>query len=208
MKNTAAHSDFLIASLRKSGPFPDGGFVSSLAHRPVEPTLGIREEFFALRAAGLLSRGFSATADFADDENFILLKRAEELLDASGAAGHRCSYLTQRLLHTVSVADAAAGIHRNAAVLAAGLADVCIVPAPGDRISPYFPCIFRDREQRDAVRSRLASRKCHFPVHWPAAGLPSPSPLADRCLSIPCDARYGESDMHTVLETIRSCLTQ
>ena len=46
MELISEQSDYIVASLRKSGPFPDGGFLSS-RHYPVpSPSSGIREEFF------------------------------------------------------------------------------------------------------------------------------------------------------------------
>lgn len=201
----ACHSDFLIASLRKSGPFPDGGFISSLTRRPVEPGRGLREEFFASRAAGLLSRGFSAACGFVDDENFYLLKGAEESLDGSEPGDFGCSQLSRQLTRSIPVASTAAAIRRNIEVLDA-LHTRCIVPLDDTLITPYVPCLFDSRETRDKVRSALAARHCFFPVHWPAAGLPVESPLSTLSLNIPCDARYDEHAMRFVVEIIESCL--
>ena len=204
----ARRSDYLIASLRKSGPFPDGGFVSSMTRDIPKSTRGLRENFFALRAAGLLSRGFSAAQDFSDDENFHLLKRAEELLDASDPAEFACSQLSRRLAYAVSVPLEAAAIRRNIEVLGVELREHCLAPADHTVISPYFPCIFESVDIRDRVRSELAKHRCFFPVHWPTAGVPDPSSLSDLSLSIPCDARYGEQAMRFIAETMVSCLTK
>lgn len=202
----ARHSDFLIASLRKSGPFPDGGFVSSLHRRPPLPTRGLREGFLSMRAAGLWSRGFSAAQDFSNDENFHLLKHAEASLDASEPGDFACSYLTRRLAHTVPIEASAAAIRRNIDVLATGLRRRVAVPQAASLISPYFPCVFDSGELRDRVRSALAAHRFFLPVHWPSAGLPVPSPLAARSMSIPCDARYDEHAMQSILKVFESCL--
>ena len=204
----ARRSDYLIASLRKSGPFPDGGFVSSMTREIPKSTRGLRENFLALRAAGLLSRGFSAVQDFSDDENFYLLKRAEELLDASEPADFACSQLSRRLTYAISVPLEAAAIQRNIAILGDELREHCLAPANLTVISPYFPCIFESVEIRDRVRSELARHRCFFPVHWPTAGVPDPSSLSDLSLSIPSDSRYGEQTMRFIVETIVSCLTK
>lgn len=205
LRETARQSDYLIASLRKSGPFPDGGFVSSLAHASVVPGRGPRTDLFALRTAGLMSRGFSAAHDFNDDENLLLLKQAEEALDGSEPGDFGCSYLSRQLVRTISVTDSSWSIRRNVAVLREGLRDRCLVP-DRDLVSPYFPCIFSSRVERDRVRAALAARRFFFPVHWPATGLPRRSPLAERSLSVPCDARYGEPQMRAAVGVIQSCL--
>lgn len=202
----AQESDYLIASLRKSGAFPDGGFVSSCLEPLVQATLPIRERFFSLRAAGLLSRGFSAQKNFCDDENFHLLRTAESVIDQSNPGAHQCSYLTRRLLFTVDVDAAALKMNDNMQILAANLKSSCTTPCQPGFTSPYFCCFFRNRKERDFVRTQLAARKYLCPVHWDTSSLPTPSPLSKRCLSIPCDARYNSIDMNDVASIIESCI--
>ena len=206
LEQIAIESDYLIASLRKSGAFPDGGFVSSRTEPLIQATLPIREDFFSLRAAGLLSRGFSANDDFCDDENFNLLKKAEDVIDRSSPNAHQCSYLSRRLLFTVNVTTAALKIYGNMQALATKLNDLCTTPCQPGFASPYFCCIFRNREERDFVRAQLEAHQYFCPVHWDTAQLPMPSPLSERILSIPCDARYGENDMQAIADVIKSCL--
>ncbi len=111
-------SVYLVASLRKSAPFPDSGFLSSRHHPVPSPPSGIREEFFALRAAGLLPRGFSARSDFNDDENLHLLRKAEGLIDQSPAGDYQSSYYTSELLRTIGVDENAKQSTRNLTTLA------------------------------------------------------------------------------------------
>jgi len=202
----AHKSDFLIASLRKSGPFPDGGFISSLKHRTPQPKHGLRETFLVTRAAGLLSRGLSAERNFSDEENLYFLKRAEALLDETMPASFSCSYLSRRLSKTVAVDATASVIRKNIDVLAAGLQPFSQAQNIPTVISPYFPCIFDSVESRDNVRSCLASNRFFFPTHWPSAGLSVVSPLTTRSLSIPCDGRYDETVMRSVVSIIETCL--
>lgn len=200
----AQNSDYMTASLRKSGPFPDGGFLSSRSRSVPEPTLPLREEFFSLRTAGLLSRGAAANQQFANDENFFLLRKAEGLIDQSLPGNYQCSYLSRQLLLTVSLQHAASAIKVNMAALATMLEGVCQTPNAGSDPSPYFPCVFRDPEQRDRVRSALSAHKYFCPVHWPTAAHPVSSALSDVCLSIPCDARYTEADMSALVAVIKN----
>jgi hypothetical protein len=199
-------SDHTVASLRKSAPFPDGGFAASRDHGAVRPSEPVREEFVALRAAGLLSRGFSARGGFSDDENFVLLKKAEALIDEVPVGAHACSYLTRELLHTIDVAREATHARSNIALLQSLLRGVCTTINTRRNPSPYFLCLFRSREERDRVRSALASSRCYCPVHWDTRHLPQPSPLSDLCLSIPCDARYGDAQMRRIAGVIVSCV--
>jgi hypothetical protein len=198
-------SDYLVASLRKSGPFPDGGFISSRFHPIVRATRPIREDFHALRTAGLFSRGFSAENDFTDDENFRLLRKAEDLIDQSPLGGHHCSYLARELLRTINVETAATTISRNIAVLASSLNGACETINTLVSPSPYFVCLFKNREKRDLVRKQLASHRVFCPVHWDTSQMPESSPLSELSLSVPCDTRYNEVDMQSVAEIIISC---
>lgn len=198
-------SDYLLASLRKSGPFPDGAFISSRFHPIARATRPIREEFHALRTAGLFSRGFSASRDFTDDQNFRLLKKAEDFIDQSILGDYQCSYLSTELLRTINVEEAAATISQNIIMLASLLNGVCKTINVPESPSPYFVCLFKNREERDFLHKQLASYKVFCPVHWDTNQMPEPSPLSELSLSIPCDARYNEVDMRLVAEIIVAC---
>lgn len=206
MRLISAKSDYLVASLRKSGPFPDGGFLSSRYYSVPPPSSGIREEFFSLRAAGLLSRGFSAKSDFSDDENFYLLRKAEDLIDQSPSGDYQCSYYTRELLLTISVDKNANRIIRNINTLATFLQGSCCTVNTPLAPSPYYICLFKNQEERDVVRAQLASKRYFCPIHWNTDKMPTPSPLSGRILSIPCDARYNIANMKSVAKVINSCI--
>lgn len=201
-------SDYLVASLRKSGPFPDGGFVGSNRRAVPQPDSDMREAFFSLRAAGLLSRGVAATGGFMDDENFHLFRKAEHLIDDSPPGGHACSTYSQALLQTISIDDCARGIAANITVLSHLLKDVCTTVGSPLNPSPYFLCRFKDVDERDAVREHLARKRCFCPIHWDTSAMPHPSALSSVVLSIPCDSRYIETDMESVANVITLCLAQ
>jgi hypothetical protein len=205
MKLIGAQSDYLVASLRKSGPFPDGGFLSSSQHHVPSPTRGFRADFFTLRAAGLLSRGFSAVSGFSDDENFCLLRKAEDLIDHSPAGDYQCSYYSRELLRTINVDENAKQIVRNITTLNALLQGSCRTVNTPLNPSPYYHCMFEKKEKRDAVRAQLASNQYFFPIHWNTSQMPTPSLLSNLILSIPCDARYSEAEMESVADVINSC---
>lgn len=180
--------------------------MSSSTESLVQASLPIRERFFALRAAGLLSRGFAAHNNFCNDENFLLLKTAENVIDQSVPGAHQCSYLTRNLLFTVNVEEAAFKIKKNMQTLANNLKGLCTTPCQPGSASPYFCCFFRNRKERDFVHTQLAARQYFCPIHWDTAQLPTPSPLSERCLSIPCDVRYNSDDMQAVASAIKSCI--
>lgn len=204
----AAASGYVFGSLRKSGPFPDGGFVASRQKPAVEATGAVRDDFVAWRAAGLLSRGFSARQDFPDDENLRWTRQAEALLDASPPGDHRASFLSRELLRTVAMDEAIVATRRNMELLSGLLRDTCNCFSTPDAASPYFFCTFASKEQRDTVRAELARHRFYFPVHWDTSWQGEGHPFSDTGLSIPCDGRYGERQMQAAAGVILSCLAQ
>lgn len=206
MNFLSARSDYLVASLRKSGPFPDGAFISSRHHSVPHPRAGLRVEFLSLRSAGLLSRGFSAKEEFSNDENYLLLRKAETLLDQSQPGDFECTYLSRQLLRTIAVAESAQKISRNISALSSRLMGICRTVSISTAPSPYYICIFLKKQKRDFVRVTLARHRYFLPIHWDTSQMPEPSLLSDLILSIPCDARYNETDMQAVAEIIESCL--
>lgn len=199
-------SDFSMASLRKSGPFPDGAFIGSNKHSVPVPDEPARQDFWSLRAAAMLSRGYSARQDFADDENFILLRQAEEILDNSPAGRHGMSFISTGMMTATDISNQRATVAENTAVLAARLEQVCELPACGHGVSQYFVCKFSDRKSRDAVRITLGAKHIYCPIHWDTSFLPQPHALSDELFSIPCDARYGVRDMSRIADELIAAL--
>ena len=139
-----------------------------------------------------------------NDENFALLKKAEELLDNSEPSDYSCSDLSISLLYTISIPVSAEKIHKNVSVLLKALSNVSTISAVmnDEEISPYFPILFRSSDQRDSVRSHLAAHQYYFPVHWLESGLTKDSNLSQISLSLPCDARYNEKDMQDIIDVM------
>jgi hypothetical protein len=206
LESIAHASTYVFASLRKSGPFPDGGFIASRQQPAVEASGAVRDDFVAYRAAGQLSRGFSAARDFPDDENLRWTRAAEAILDASPPGDHRASFLSQELLGTIAMGDAIARIRSNMAVLSAMLRDACHCFSTADAPSPYFFCRFPSKEIRDKVRVELARHRFYFPVHWDTSWQEKAHLYSETGLSIPCDGRYGEQQMKAAAGVILSCL--
>lgn len=201
----ATMSDYLFSSLRKSGPFPDGGFVASQSKVLPLPNKLPREDFVAFRIAGLFARGFSARDFFSNDENHELIKKAELILTNSQADFYSCSHISKQLLSCIDVKAAQSSIQRNQLKLKEKLYDL-MIPHKKTTHSPYFCCFCKDKKQRNLIRNKLAENKFFCPIHWDTSWNNNPSFLSDIIFSIPCDARYNEHDMNAVAEKILICL--
>lgn len=199
-------SDFSIASLRKSGAFPDGAFCGSNIHSVPVPDETARQSFWSLRAAAMLSRGYSARQDFSDDENFIMFRQAEEILDNAPAGRFGMSFISSGVISATDISSQRAVVAENAAVLAARLGQACELPAYGHGASQYFVCKFSDGKLRDAVRNTLGTKRIYCPIHWDTLFLAQPHTLSDELLSIPCDARYGVRDMSRIADELIAAL--
>lgn len=199
-------SDFSMASLRKSGPFPDGAFCGSNKHFVPAPCEPGRQSFWSLRAAAMLSRGYAARQGFADDENFIMLRQAEEMLDNSPAGRYGMSFISNGVMSAIDISSQRAAVAENTAGLAARLGQVCELPAYGHGVSQYFICKFSNRKSRDAVRNTLGTKRIYCPIHWDTSFLPSPHALSDELFSIPCDARYSVRDMSRIADELIAAL--
>lgn len=196
-------SDWVIGSLRKSGPFPDGAFCIGTKATPPKATMAYRKDFWIPRAAALLSRGASASQGFLDDENFLIFREAEETLDGSPAGPHAMSFLSQGLLGFLPLTTQRDVAARHNRYLLELLPTSLIHPAAKNAVSPFFPCVFTTREERDSVRDTLARQRIFLPVHWDTSFMVTPHLLSDRIMSIPCDGRYDETDLAEIVHLMR-----
>ncbi len=202
----AKASDFSIASLRKSGPFPDGAICGSNMHAVPGAEAQTRQQFWSLRAAAMLSRGYSARKNFQDDENFLMFRQAEALVDSSLAGRYAMSFASGEIMSCMDIASQRAAVADNTVVLASRLARHCDLPANGRGMSQYFICAFDSKLVRDEVRNSLREKRIFCPVHWETAFLPQPHQLSERLLSIPCDARYNARDMSKIADGLIGAL--
>ena len=210
-QTVASQSTFILSSLRKTMAVPDGAFVASRKHEIAEPQQPASDEFWAQRAAALLSRGGSANRGFMSDENFHLFKKAELWADANPAAARKISDCSRGLLSTMSENDWEAArkqTHHNQAILATHLSDRIACPQvratgtlPEIAVSSFFP-ILLEPAQRDKLKAVLAEQRIYCPIHWDTTFLKTEHPLSQRILSIPCDRRYNDRDMTYIAKLV------
>ncbi len=205
LKKVFIASDYCIASLRKIGPFPDGGFVLSADKKVPKPKKEIRYDFLSKRVAGLFARGFAAREGFINDENFILLKTAEEILKSSQPNGSACSNLTKLLMKTFNIGFHSVQAKKNISILYDSLKEFTPIYFSQNSVFSFYLCLFKDEIERDNVRNHLASNNIYCPIHWETSWLPKPNEFSQRCLSIPCDSRYDTNDMRKISREILSC---
>ena len=116
---------------------------------------------------------------------------------------------TRDLLSHIDPRPETAARQRNYAALYAHLSDFALFP---DIAEPDFaPLAFPVLTDAAEAAKRLAAQRIFCARHWPA--LPSPASfaaehaLAARCLSIPCEPRYTEEEMHRAGAAVRAILS-
>jgi hypothetical protein len=207
----ASQSAYIVSSLRTTMALPDGALLASQKHEIVSPKELPADDFWALRAAALLSRGGSANQGFMSDENSHLFKKAELWVDSNLAAARKMSDCSRALLATQSENDWETDrkqTHHNQAILATHLAERVSCPQvkptrtlPEIAVSTFFPIVL-ESAQRAKLKAVLADQRIYCPIHWDTAFLSTPHPLSQKILSIPCDARYTNRDMKYIATII------
>jgi len=83
-----------------------------------------------------------------------------------------------------------------------------LMPAlPADVVPLGYVVRLRDRNR---VRTALAAKRIFCPVHWPlpvevsARRFPDAASLAETCLTLPIDQRYGPDDMVRMADTLKA----
>lgn len=198
--------DYVIGSLRKLYPLPDGGFVASQDPLRVHVTDG--HDAALMMAAMVLKSAYQQGQGVPKKLFLQLWQSYEDALDRAPMPA-RPSPLTAAMVDLLGIDSGLSQRRANYSVLHEGVGGtpdlIPMLPPPQDGMVPFgFPLI---TTRRDSLREWLVSKGVYPPVHWK---LPQEveDPVADsasRCqLTLPCDWRYTTADMRLILELLRS----
>lgn len=207
-KNACSDSDYLVASLRKWFAIPTGGWIGktkgTLYDKPgIDSNHAVKEKI-----SGMKEKYDYLTGRIASKENFLLTqaKFDNDLIHVDRML--KIDDLSLNILKNTDVKAAVNQRRLNAKALLNGLADLdgIIFDIPQVDLTsdvPLFVPVFLDTEKRDSLRAYLINKGIYCPVHWPeVAG--APSEIKARELSLICDQRYSEADMHEIVDCIHS----
>lgn len=186
----------VVYSPRKFVGVPDGGLlVSSLKLPPPrkadEADSLARSRHLRTRLSGLVEAGYA---------EFLV---AEESLRSCEPVA--MSELTRRMLGSIDFARIAGLRASNYRRMAGEFARHGLAVRPLPRGAVPLCCPVHDV---DAARLRqdLAARRIFTPTYWPDATLPDTDRVAvslrDRTLFLPCDQRYGETEVMRVVRAV------
>lgn len=204
------HCDYVVASLRKTLPLPDGGALWSGTGRPLPPPVPPTAEHLATTSRTLsamcLKRAYLDGAPL-DKKHYLALFGAGEA-GLSSAAVSGISDFSRWALGILPAEELRRRRMANAATLATALRDV-----PGARAQDHpfgLVLTFDTGAQREAVRRDLIAHDVYPAVLW---SIDEYSPawqleFSRRMLYLHTDIRYDDEDLHRVAEKVHaSCLS-
>lgn len=206
-------ADFIVISVRKWLAIPDGGFLVS--QEPIE--IGAEKEgFFAAtreRAMKLKSE-YLKKGDQNKKEQFrSLLNQANDVLDQSEKAFAMAADSRSKI-RAIDFERILKDRQNNVHILKQGLyalayqGKISFITNQPELSTLYFPILVNNR---DFVQGELAKAGIYCPVIWPvpklAKGICSVADMtADNMLALPCDQRYGESEMKFIIEKLNEII--
>lgn len=225
-------ADYLVGSIRKWMPLPDGAVVikkgAPFVKEPkedLEPT-----KFTSLREnALLLKTSYLRTGDAKTKEVYAgMLKQAEESLD-DGATVHRISKTAEQILRQARVVRIGSrrgeNYHNLYQMLQELLLDLGeknkkaahafrLLPEVSDKIVPFMmPVVFSAELDRDKIAKELEAKGIYTKVLWniepgqAKAGSTSQD-IASHMLAFWIDQRYDRFDMEHTTQTLKEVLAK
>lgn len=204
-------ADYVLFSPRKFVGVPDGGVLVDLRGegfgdlRPAEAPFEWR---LKMLAACLFRRDFDGRGGTDNDRRWFAAFREAESESPDGVFA--MSALTRDLLGCIDWDGIRARRRENWLHLHSELSSFAMFATLQPHEVPLgFVARFASRAERDAVRGSLIAEGIYPPVHWdlegavPAACRASHE-LAQTTMTIPCDQRYGPSDMDRVIAAVRA----
>jgi hypothetical protein len=205
---------YVVASLRKSLPLPDGGLLWSPAGRELPEPEGPENSGAGQKLAAMLLKAGWLAGQPVPKESFRALQRRGEdaLLGSAGPA----STVTQALLPLLDVLGIRAASSRNAGALREALdgrtGEASILGSGGAADAAPFrvQLVLPSPAERDAMAEHLAGNRIFAPVHWRQdrhgwwSGDEEAATLADRMITLPVDHRCSSDDVSRMAEVVTS----
>ena len=190
-----------LYSPRKFFGIPDGGYLITQLEVPMpeEQDTGSIARFEPLIMR--LDRGAEA--------GYEAIRAARATL--RGQPPRRMSTLTQRLLEHIDYGSAQERRLRNYARYHRALGADNALPAPAE--PAHAPLCYPFWNHRADLHAALAAQRIFVAKYWPnirgASGTPGDLEyrLSTQCLALPCDQRYGDAEIESVIAALREAMS-
>jgi hypothetical protein len=203
--STFSDADYYFGSLRKWCGVWTGGYAWARdGHKlKVERTddngyILLREKAMQMKSSYIHGQGIM-------DKGYLrVFDEAEEILEDMGIAS-----ATDRDVSLAKKLDVE-GIRKrrraNAALLMDAFSDWLLFPILTDTACPMFVPVLVPDGKRDKLRKYLIQNEIYCPIHWPVSQYhvleEKTGYIYQNELSLVCDQRYTEEDMHRLIDTV------
>lgn len=208
-------ADFVMASLRKTLPIPDGGaYWSPRGHPlPEEPSPAVEHEYAVMqRLAAMAMKRHYLLGGTVSKETYRELEVAAESAFLVGVAAPM-SQISRVMLQHLPLATACASRGTNFVAFREAMADDpnLTVLGPVHQNAPAVAVVrVRETGLRDLLRARLVEEGIYTAVLWPIPKdvapwhRPEDAAFAASTLAVHVDLRYEPEDLIRVAERMRS----
>lgn len=204
-----SYSNYVICSLRKFGPLPDGAFIGGETDKIELVQKECRDSFAYLRAGAFVSRRYSQLNHFENDENYKILKCAEDLLDQTEDFGCTMSYMTKQLLKRLDYWELAQITKHNFEVFLYSVnQNIHYEVLNKEHVFSFVVVSFETEELRNEVKYRLRNERVFCPIHWDTSWMEKEHINSKKLLSFPCDYRYKQENMIAIAKTLNQILEE
>ena len=203
------YGDYVIGSVRKWLPVPDGGFVASKQELPPFEKEQAAYDYTLYYLTAQLMKNEYVKDNSLDKQQFLSLsnKGMESLF--FDYTIREMSQITLRVLNNTDFRSVRKTRKENYCYLYQHLqkiSEIKLMVEPSETIVPLGMVICT--EGRDALFRYLVQNGIYCNIHWrpneSTMQFEDSDYLSKHCLTIPCDQRYGKVEMDYIVQTIKN----
>lgn len=201
--------DYLIGSIRKWLPITDGGFIASRKGLPnVTKSFAANDYTLYYFAAQVMKNEYLHNIKI-DKQIFLDISNLGMKALFSDYTVREMSDISYRVIASTDFKEVAKRRNSNYDSLYSMLESVHQVRTLVKRENGMCPLgLIISVEDRDGLFKHLIANGVYCNIHWrpneSTAEFEDSSWLADHCITLPCDQRYGEREMIYIFETIKT----
>ncbi len=201
-------AQYYFGSLRKWAGFYTGGYAWGFKN-PLPP-LPENSDYVRLRREAMAAKKAYMEGNMGSKDFLKTFTQAEEMLEHCGIElMDKQDYDWIRILDVKFIRDRR---RSNALILLEAFKEYAIFKDFEECDCPMFVPIMVPDDHRDNLRKHLINHQIYCPVHWPVSEVhqltEEEQAIYDNELSLVCDQRYDDDDMHRIINTIYKFLKQ
>lgn len=200
--------DYVIGSVRKWLPIPDGGFIASRQSLPQFTKADAANDYTLYYFAAQVMKNQYLQDPSLDKQVFLNLSNKGMEALFSDYTIREISEVSKRVINSTNLKKVASRRIQNYYYLYECLHDIkeiklMVEPSMEDVALGMVICV----EERDALFCHLINNGVYCNIHWRENGstvqFEDSRYLSQHCLTLPCDQRYGREQMTHIYKTIK-----